>query len=66
MARDVYSKDIPYYPKHRNKWFDGYQGEKVIIMDDLDKDHKVLKGHLKDWADHYAIRGEIKGGAVPL
>lgn len=35
-------------------------------MDDVDKNSKCLGGHLKDWTDHYARRGETKGGAVPL
>ena len=35
-------------------------------MDDVDKNSKCLSGHMKDWADHYGIRGETKGGAVPL
>lgn len=66
MARDVYALDKTMYPKDRNKWFDGYNGQQVIIVDDIDKSSKCLSGHLKDWADHYPRRGEIKGGAVPL
>jgi hypothetical protein len=50
--------------KSQNKWFDGYSGEKVIILDDLDTN--ILGHYLKIWADRYSCSGEIKGGTVNL
>jgi hypothetical protein len=52
------------YIKAQNKWFDAYDGEKAIILDDLDTD--VLAHHLKIWADRYHCTGETKGGTVNL
>lgn len=52
------------YIKAQNKWFDGYEGEKTIILDDLDT--AMLGHHLKIWMDRYHCAGEFKGGTVNL
>lgn len=52
------------YIKAQNKWFDGYQGEANILIEDLDND--CLHHYLKIWADKYTCSGEVKGGTIPL
>lgn len=49
------------------KWFDGYNGQKMIIIDDLDKYTAHQLGHsIKLWADRYPVTAESKGATIPL
>lgn len=60
-AREDYPE---FYPKMVNKWWDGYRGERNVICDDIDIDHKFMGHHLKIWSDRYGFIMETKGGAI--
>jgi hypothetical protein len=50
--------------KMQNKWWDGYNGQDVVILEDMDD--ACLKHYLKIWADKWSCSGETKGGHVHL
>jgi len=63
-VRDNYPQ---FYNKGMNKWWDGYQREDVILLDDMDLSHGKFIGYfLKIWADHYAFNAEVKGGMLKI
>jgi len=61
-AREAYP-DL--YLKDSYKWWDGYNGEETVLIDDMRADfckfHELLK-----LLDRYTYRGEIKGGSIPI
>jgi len=53
-----------YYNKAQNKWWDGYNGEPCVILDDMDND--ALHHYIKIWGDKWACTGETKGGTINI
>ena len=52
-AREEYGDSL--FNKGFNKWWDGYQNEENVLLDDLSKTHAYIDTHLKHWADHYTF-----------
>lgn len=55
------------YIKLQSKWWDNYEKEEVVLIEDLDEvSIGNMKNHLKIWADKYEFRGEVKGAAMKI
>ena len=66
-SRRVRETHSVFYSKPMSKWWDGYAGEDVVLLDDFAPEHgKYLGYYLKIWADHYAFNGEVKGGMLRI
>lgn len=62
-ARERWGESL--FIKNSNKWWDGYQGEETVLIDELELDAGKYMGHfLKIWGDRYAFNAEIKGSAA--
>lgn len=64
-VRDRYPGGVAdFFYKAQNKWWDGYNGQKVVLIDDFDLAGRCLGHHLKIWGDVYRFSAEIKGGTM--
>lgn len=55
------------YIKSINKWWDGYQGEEVVHLDELEPSHTSwIAPYLKKWADKWPFDAESKGSSAQL
>lgn len=65
LIRENFGAEGDLYLKNNNKWWDGYQGQKFVVLEDVDNSHwRFLVNNMKIWADKYAFIGESKGGQV--
>jgi len=59
-SRSVREKYPQAFIKQADKWWDGYRGETVVIVEDIDKYDVALGRYVKLWCDHYAFPADMK------
>jgi hypothetical protein len=66
-TRSVWEKYPDLYIKSRNKWWGGYDGQDIVLCDDLGKkDAEWMGSFLKDWGGQYPFQAETKGGGMQI
>lgn len=66
-SRDARARFPGAYIKNPNtKWWDGYDGEDFVIIDDFDKYQVSQGGDLKRWLDRYPFQAEAKGSQMMI
>lgn len=53
-----------HYQKPLNKWWDGYNNEDVVAIEEWAPKNEVTASLLKIWADRYPFCAEVKGGTL--
>ena len=56
--------ELCYYKDPRTKWWDGYQGQPNVIIDEFRGTIDI--SHILRWLDRYPVSVETKGGSEPL
>lgn len=65
-TRKAWDENPGLYKKLRSKWWDNYNGEDCVLIDEWSPDLHMLASHLKEWCDHYPFRAETKGGTITI
>nr|WQA30183.1 MAG: rep protein [Cressdnaviricota sp.] len=55
-----------FYEKGPSKFWDGYEGQEVVIMEEVRSSALFDAGYINRWTDVYPCKGEIKGSTVWL
>lgn len=55
-----------FYYKMNNKWWDNYEDEDVVLIEDVGHSHEWMGDFLKIWSDRYAYRAEVKNSTTTL
>jgi hypothetical protein len=63
-SRKVWQDYPEHYGKMLNKWWDGYQDEDVVVIEEWSPKNDCTASALKIWADRYPFNAEIKGGCL--
>lgn len=61
FVRNLLQDPSRIYLKGLNKWWDGYRSQDLVILEDVDKSHSWIYGHLKNWVDRWPFSAEVKG-----
>lgn len=49
-----------------NNLWEGYDGQEVVLLEDIDPFHVKLSHDIKIWADRYSFRGRVLYGSIVL
>lgn len=52
------------FQKMLNKWWDGYDAQPIVIIEEWSPKNEVTASALKIWADRYPFTAQIKGGVL--
>lgn len=58
LARTVFGE---FFQKSADRWWEGYKGQKTVVLDDMDCHHSGLARYFKIWADYTVFFAEDKG-----
>lgn len=63
-SRTLWQLYPTHYAKELNKWWDGYEDEEVVAIEEWSPKNECTASFLKVWADRYPFPAQIKGGSL--
>jgi len=63
-SRKAWSDYPEHFSKQLNKWWDGYEDEEVVVIEEWAPKNECTASFLKIWADRYPFPAEVKGGTL--
>lgn len=63
-SRELWERFPTHFQKSLNKWWDGYDGQEIVAVEEWSPKNECTSSQLKIWADRYPFCAEIKGGTL--
>lgn len=63
-SKELWERFPGHYQKSLNKWWDGYQNQEVVAIEEWSPKNEITSSFLKIWADRYPFQAEIKGSTL--
>lgn len=63
-SRNLWSLYPDHFSKPLNKWWDGYDDQDVVALEEWSPSNECTASQLKIWADRYPFNAQIKGGTL--
>jgi len=63
-SRKIWDEYPNHYPKMLNKWWDGYDDQEIVVIEEWSPKNDMTASALKIWADRYPFNAEVKGGVI--
>lgn len=63
-SKELWERWPNHYQKSLNKWWDGYNNEETVAIEEWAPKNEVTASFLKIWSDRYPFTAEVKGGTL--
>lgn len=63
-SKTLWARYPEHYQKPLNKWWDGYDNQETVAIEEWSPKNEVTASFLKIWADRYPFSAEVKGGTL--
>lgn len=63
-SRELWRLYPEHFQKSLNKWWDGYNNQEIVAIEEWSPKNECTSSQLKIWADRYPFCAEIKGGTL--
>lgn len=63
-SRTLWELYPAHYAKELNKWWDGYDDQEIVAIEEWAPKNECTASFLKIWADRYPFPAQIKGGSI--
>lgn len=65
-SRKARKENPGFYTKMNNKWWEHYEDQDIVLIEDVGNTHAWMGDFLKIWADRYGFRAEVKCASLVL